>query len=276
MNGNNPIRLSVCVVVRNEEALIGRCLESLRGQAAQIILVHDGPCQDRTLEMAAAHGARCLVVGETSVGEAEPLRQISYEQARGEWILQLDADEFLSPELAEVLPSLMADGSIDAYEAVWPLYDGQRYRTQRWPRKRCLFRRSAIAYLGIPHFVVTVPGRVKRIPERLEHQPAYDNVSWHTFRRKWLPWATLQAALYLQPLAQVPSFQFTDKHWPRSVQFRRQWPLIALLIDPLISGFRQLADGAGREGAYAWRYVGLTSFFRIALDWNIFLLKYFR
>lgn len=274
MNANNRPRLSVCLVVRNEAALIGRCLASLRGLEAEIIVVHDGPCQDRTLEIAREYGARVTVVGDASVGVAEPLRQISYQHSGGEWILQLDADEFLSADFAARIPALLGDEAVDAYEPAWPLYDGRRYRTQSWPRKRCLFRRSAISYLGIPHFVVAVSGEVKRIPERLEHQPAYDNVSWPTFRRKWLPWARLQAGWYLRDLEQVPAFQFKDREWPRSVRFRRNWPLAALLIDPWLSAARQLAGGARREGWYAWRYVFFTSLYRAALDWQIFLLKH--
>lgn len=274
MSGNNSIQLSVCLVIRNEEKLLKRCLASVHDIADEIIVIHDGPCGDRSLEIAAEYGARTTIVGDVPVGEAEPLRQISYEQARGDWILQLDADEFLSEELAERIPSLITDPEMCAYEAVWPLYDGSKYRTVRWPRKRCLFRRSAISFLGIPHFVVGISGPVRAIDERLEHQPAYDNGSWSVFKNKWLPWARLQARLYLSDLSDIASYQYSAQEWPRSVLFRRRWPLVALLIDPWIIALRMLAGGAWKEGMYAWRYVFLTAFFRIALNWNIFKLKH--
>lgn len=44
--------ISACLVVRNEEAVIERCLESLAGVVDEIVLVHDGECEDRTLEIA--------------------------------------------------------------------------------------------------------------------------------------------------------------------------------------------------------------------------------
>ena len=41
--------ISACLVVHNEEKLIGRCLESIKNLVDEIIVVHDGPCQDKTL-----------------------------------------------------------------------------------------------------------------------------------------------------------------------------------------------------------------------------------
>jgi Glycosyltransferases involved in cell wall biogenesis len=45
-------KISACIVVYNEEKVIKRCLDSIKNVVDEIILVHDGPCKDRTLEIA--------------------------------------------------------------------------------------------------------------------------------------------------------------------------------------------------------------------------------
>src|ERR1019366_6092564 len=87
-----PATVSACVVVRNEEAVIERCLQSLVDVVDEIVLVHDGECEDRTLQIAARYRSRTFV--RPLVGHAEVATVFAFEQARGEWILSLDADEF--------------------------------------------------------------------------------------------------------------------------------------------------------------------------------------
>jgi hypothetical protein len=53
--------VSACLVLRNEEAVVERCLRSLEGVVEEIVLVHDGECEDRTLEIAERHGCQIHV-----------------------------------------------------------------------------------------------------------------------------------------------------------------------------------------------------------------------
>src|SRR5579862_5338849 len=98
--------ISACLVVRNEEAVIERCLHSLAGVVDEIVLIHDGECTDRTLEIAERFGARITVADHA--GGNEPHLPFAFALATGEWLLRLDADEFLSPELRAALPGLTA------------------------------------------------------------------------------------------------------------------------------------------------------------------------
>ena len=52
MMANKPATISACLVVYNEEKSIQCCLESLRPVVNEIIIVHDGECNDKTLEIA--------------------------------------------------------------------------------------------------------------------------------------------------------------------------------------------------------------------------------
>ena len=88
--------LSVAIVAMDEEANIGRTLASVRW-ADEIVLVDSGS-KDRTREIAHEHGAR--VVEEPWRGYVAQ-KQYAVELCTKDWVLLLDADEEVSPELAE-------------------------------------------------------------------------------------------------------------------------------------------------------------------------------
>jgi len=201
------------VIARNEEAVIGRCLASLDGVVDELILIHDGPCEDRTLEIAEAHGAK-VVVGE-HLGNPEAHNVAAYKRARGEWLLNLDADEFLSEELRDALPDLVADGQVNAYEFFWPMWDGKKYISSSGPYKMVLSRREATQYLGIPHESEVIDPPVKRVQLHLEHQPLYNNFSLRTVFSKWDRWAAVHARELLKPFSAIPKFNWRGpSQWP--------------------------------------------------------------
>lgn len=103
--------LSVAIVAMDEEANIGRTLVSVRW-ADEIVLVDSGS-KDRTREIAREHGARVL---------EEPWRgyvaqkQYAVELCTKDWVLLLDADEEVSPELAEEIRAALASpGEINGF-----------------------------------------------------------------------------------------------------------------------------------------------------------------
>lgn len=267
-DSNSPIRLSVCLVVHNEEAVIERCLQSVASIAGQLIVIHDGVCSDATLEIAKRYGAEIREAPLTGV--AEPLRPLSYEMARGEWILQIDADEYLSPQLADALPQLLEHEEIVGYEFLWPLYDGHAYVTRNWPHKRCLFRKDRLAYLGLPNFVAELDGKIEQVSYVLEHRPDYNNYLWHSFKRKWLRWADIQARLCAGNFSNIARYHYSAADWPRTISFRRRWPLIALVADPLVVFIKTLINGAWKEGKYAYKAAFLLACYRVVVDWKLF------
>jgi glycosyltransferase involved in cell wall biosynthesis len=105
--------LTLLVIARNEAAAIGRCLDSARFAAEKLVV--DSGSTDGTQQIAAQHGAR--VVHQDWLGFG-PQRNFASTQAAHDWILTLDADEALSPELAreleERLPALMQSDAAGA------------------------------------------------------------------------------------------------------------------------------------------------------------------
>lgn len=209
----DPVRVSACLVVRNEEAVIRRCLQSLEGVADEIILVHDGPCQDHTLSIAAEFDCRVFV--RQAVGNPEYHTVFAYEQARGEWILTLDADEFLSPELAAIIPELTSQLTHAGWEFRWPMWDGARYITRDGPYKLSLFRRADTSLVGHLQSSEKVNGRIGRRDETLHHQPLYNNFTLRSATTKYRHWCRIQARELVNPFSELPKFNYTGPNrWP--------------------------------------------------------------
>jgi GT2 family glycosyltransferase len=98
-------RLSLCMIVRDEAATLGRCLASAAPAVDEIVVVDTGS-QDDTVAVAVAHGARVLHAAWTD--DFAAARNIALDAARGDWVLSLDADEELPPATAAALPALVA------------------------------------------------------------------------------------------------------------------------------------------------------------------------
>lgn len=85
--------ISLCMIVRNEERLLARCLASVRALVDEIIIVDTGST-DRTVEIAGSFGAQ--VYHATWENDFSKARNISLQHATKDWILVLDADEEIS------------------------------------------------------------------------------------------------------------------------------------------------------------------------------------
>jgi len=84
------VRVSACLIVKNEEAHLDTCLSHLAGFADELVIVDTGS-EDRTLEIARAHGAVLLQTPwEEDFATA---RNLGLARAGGDWILYIDADE---------------------------------------------------------------------------------------------------------------------------------------------------------------------------------------
>lgn len=92
------VKLSVVLATRNEEENIGRCLESVKHVADEMIVV-DEESTDKTVKIAKELGAK--VFSEPHHEIFHITKQKALDKASGEWILQLDADEVVTPELAK-------------------------------------------------------------------------------------------------------------------------------------------------------------------------------
>src|SRR3989344_7015472 len=107
------LKISACLVIYNEGKVLRRCLESLEDVVEEIIIVHDGECKDKSLKIAREFGAKVYI--REHIGEAEYHRPFAFNQAKGDWILHIDADEFLSKRTRQEISKLIKSKECDAY-----------------------------------------------------------------------------------------------------------------------------------------------------------------
>lgn len=174
-----PDTISAVIITLNEEADIRRCLESVRW--ADEIVVVDSGSTDHTLDICKEYG--CRVFNHDWEGYA---RQKSFAtgQAAYDWVLSIDGDEEITPELADEIRSVIA--SPDAASAyTMPrsnLFLSKWMRHGGWypDRQLRLFRRGAGEFKDVPiheHLVLDDPtARVGSLRNPMRHY-TYPSVS---------------------------------------------------------------------------------------------------
>ncbi|WP_339238550.1 glycosyltransferase [Paenibacillus sp. FSL R5-0517] len=103
-------RISLCMIVKDEEELLPHCLASVQGAVDEVIVVDTGS-SDRSAEIARQYGA--MVVPFEWCDDFAAARNAGLEQASGDWILFLDADETLDRAAREQIRSWTAVSGCD-------------------------------------------------------------------------------------------------------------------------------------------------------------------
>lgn len=169
------MKLSVIVITHNEEQALPRCLESVR--FADECIVVDSGSTDRTASIAREFGARVVVTGDwPGFG---PQKNRALDLATGDWVLSLDADEWVEPPLAEEIRACIGRG--DGPDA-WELprsssFCGREMRHSGWWPDYILrlFRRGRARFSDdIVHERVVAAGAVGRLTQPLRHESFVD------------------------------------------------------------------------------------------------------
>jgi len=162
-------RLSVCLITLNEERDLPRALRSLEGVANEIVVVDCGS-QDRTREIALAHGAKVVPRGWTNFAEQ---KNFAAAAASNDWILSLDADEELSPDLRKsILDWKQRKPEFAVYEmARRAQYLGAWIKHCGWypDHRRRLYHRNSAKFQGIVHESLRFEGQPGRLHGDLLH-----------------------------------------------------------------------------------------------------------
>jgi glycosyltransferase involved in cell wall biosynthesis len=177
-----PLPLSVAIVTFNEEHNLPRCLENVRGLAVEIVILDSGST-DRTIEIAQGFGAR-VEQHPWSGFVAQKTRLFS--RCSQPWVLNLDADEVVSPELAESLRQVFEqdEPAVSGFEInrrTFYLGDWIHHAWQPdWVLR--LTRREGAHWTGHdPHAYLEVSGATGRLQGDLLHY-SYRNLQEHLAR----------------------------------------------------------------------------------------------
>lgn len=166
-------RVSVTVITWNEEERLRRCLESVAW--ADEIVVVDAGSEDKTVEIARGFTDHVLVRPWDGFA---PQKNFAVERASGEWVLSLDADEEVSPELAVEIRRVIAAPSAEGYamprrNIFWGRWVRHGLLYPDWQVR--LFRRGRGRFVERQvHESVEVDGRVDRLAGALVHRSYRD------------------------------------------------------------------------------------------------------
>ncbi len=167
--------LSVTVITKNEVNFIRACLDSVRW--ADEIIVVDSGSTDGTVEICREYTDKIMLTDWPGFG---PQKNRALAMATSEWVLSLDADEQVSPELKQEILSAM---SFPEDHAAFDLprrssYCGRRMRHGGWwpDYVTRLFRRGSARFSDdLVHERLVVDGRIGRLREPLIHS-AFENL----------------------------------------------------------------------------------------------------
>lgn len=171
------MKITLCMIVRNEEAVLARCLRSVRELAPEIVIVDTGST-DGTARIAAEHGATVELFDFHRVDFAAA-RNRSLQLAENPWILVLDADELLYPGSAPLIQELIARNENAGY-----YFERLNFKPAGEPPVtdhaiRLFPNNPAYRYQGRVHetideSILAAGGRLLRTPIRVAHEFASD------------------------------------------------------------------------------------------------------
>ncbi|OCT14338.1 glycosyl transferase [Paenibacillus pectinilyticus] len=164
------ISISLCMIVKNEEQALGRCLHSVRDVADEIIIVDTGST-DRTKEIAASFGA--VIYDFAWIDDFGAARNYSFSKATQSYILWLDADDEFEEidRIKLVALKQTLDPSVDSVSMNYHLsFDATGKVTSSLRRNRLVKRERDFQWEGPVHEVLIVGGKILAADVAVTHK----------------------------------------------------------------------------------------------------------
>ena len=165
------ITISLCMIVKNEEEVIGRCLESVRGLVDEINIVDTGS-NDRTKEIVEKYTNR--VFDFQWIDDFAAARNFSFQQATKDYVLWLDADDIFTMEDQEKFKMLKQSlqTTIDAVSMNYHLsFDHDGNVTSLLRRYRLVKKDNGFKWIGAVHEYLSVSGNLYASDVAVTHSP---------------------------------------------------------------------------------------------------------
>lgn len=160
--------LSACLVVNNEERNIATCLQSVSW--ADEIIVIDSGSTDRTVEICRQYTDNVHISPWKGCG---PQKKQVYELATKEWVLIIDADEYLTPELQQEIKAILQNARHAAYEIPFQsYYCNKAIKYGDWINEkhlRLMRREQGKIVPRLVHFGVEVNGSIGKLKHKIIH-----------------------------------------------------------------------------------------------------------
>lgn len=270
-------KVSAFIIAYHEEELIERALKSLKGLVDEILVFHDGPCSDKTLKIAKKYTKKTYTLPRK--GRAALHLIAAIKKTKNDWVLKLDADEFLSEDLKKNLSKLVSKKNVSAYTFVWPWWDGKKYLSKEWPIKKVLFRKSKASFIQYPGWdEPKTKGKTCNTKFLLEHRPKRVTPfnSPQAFIEKALArYGKSQAEYTLKPFSSFEKYgKYNITQFPWTIRLRRKFPLLSAPLFSIAAFFRILIKhNVLKEGIPVVLEAIRTSIYYLFLGYYVSALK---
>ncbi len=164
--------VSLCMIVKNEEKTLSRCLESAKFFVNEIVIVDTGST-DKTVEVAKCHGAKILHKAWT--GNFAEARNFCIKHATGEWILQLDADEELVSASTSELIEIVNNKGTDGVYCIIQSTEIDASHSSQFYNLRLFRNKAGIYYEGMVHETPIISGKTVFSRIRIAHNVCHTN-----------------------------------------------------------------------------------------------------
>lgn len=165
------VTISLCMIVKNEEAVIGRCLDSVRHLVDEINIIDTGST-DRTKEIVAQYTKR--IFDFEWIDDFAAARNFSFQQATQQYILWLDADDIFTAEDVEKFKALKAKlaPETDAVSMNYHLnFDEEGNVNSLLRRYRLVKNEMNFVWVGAVHEYLSVGGNLMHSDVAVTHMP---------------------------------------------------------------------------------------------------------
>lgn len=162
--------ISLCMIVKNEEKILTRCLDSVKDIVDEIIIVDTGST-DKTKEIAAQYTDQ--IFDFQWVDDFSKARNFSFSKATKDYILWMDADDVILEEDKEKLLKLkqQLDGSVDLYQMKYHyIVDKENQPTLVQVRARLLKREKNYQWVSPIHEVIIPTGNIEKVDIAITHK----------------------------------------------------------------------------------------------------------
>lgn len=170
------ITISLCMIVKNEEEVLGRCLESVKDVVDEMNIIDTGSI-DKTVEIAREYTERVYTFAWT--GKFKDARNESFKYATKDYVLYLDADDILLKEDQEKLKDLKKtlDPTVDSVSMYYNAgTDEYGNVTLRYRRNRLLKRSRGFKWKGDCHNYLDIDGHIINADIAVTHKKSHHAV----------------------------------------------------------------------------------------------------
>ena len=189
--------LSVIIITKNEEEMLEDCLKSLSGLSSEILIIDD-ESYDGTLKIAQKYQTNIFIHKKINFADQ---RNFGLSKAKGDWILYIDADERLTPELAKEIKSIIntecTNAQIRQQNFVYYYLHRQNFYLNRpWSyqeKVQKLFKKDKLkGWYGEIHETPIIKGEYGILNHPLLH---YSHRNIASMLQKTIEWSKIEAKL---------------------------------------------------------------------------------